>query len=156
MTADIPPPGFCVQLNYILLFSFFNLIIYLEKEMATHSSILAWRIPWTEESDRLQSMGSQELDTTWRLNQPTNDILLILCIKQITSENLLQSKMSGVMECVSHSVVSNSVTPYCSPPGSSVHGILQARYLSGLPFPSPGDLPKLGIEPRSPELQVDS
>ena len=36
----------------------------LEKEMATHSSILAWRIPWTEEPDRPQSMGSQELDTT--------------------------------------------------------------------------------------------
>ena len=30
----------------------------LEKEMATHSSILAWRIPWTEEPDRLQSTGS--------------------------------------------------------------------------------------------------
>ena len=30
----------------------------LEKEMATHSSILPWRIPWTEEPDRLQSMGS--------------------------------------------------------------------------------------------------
>ena len=29
----------------------------LEKEMATHSSILAWRIPWTEEPGRLQSMG---------------------------------------------------------------------------------------------------
>ena len=36
----------------------------LEKEMATHSSILARRIPWTEEPDRPQSMGSQELDTT--------------------------------------------------------------------------------------------
>ena len=31
----------------------------LEEEMATHSSILAWRIPWTEEAGRLQSMGSQ-------------------------------------------------------------------------------------------------
>ena len=31
----------------------------LEKEMETHSSILAWRIPWTEEPDRLQFMGSQ-------------------------------------------------------------------------------------------------
>ena len=31
----------------------------LEKEMATHYSVLAWKIPWTEESDRLQSMGSQ-------------------------------------------------------------------------------------------------
>ena len=33
----------------------------LEKEMATHSSILAWRIPWTEEPDGLQSMGSQRV-----------------------------------------------------------------------------------------------
>ena len=36
----------------------------LEKGMATHSSILAWRIPLTEEPNGLQSMGSQELDTT--------------------------------------------------------------------------------------------
>ena len=32
---------------------------HLEKEMATHSRILAWRIPWTEEPGRLQLMGSQ-------------------------------------------------------------------------------------------------
>ena len=31
----------------------------LEKEMATHSSILSWKIPWTEKPGRLQSMGSQ-------------------------------------------------------------------------------------------------
>ena len=36
----------------------------LEEGMATHSSILAWRIPWTEEPDGLQSTGCQELDTT--------------------------------------------------------------------------------------------
>ena len=35
--------------------------ITLEKEMATHSSILAWESPWTEETDRLQSMGSQRV-----------------------------------------------------------------------------------------------
>ena len=40
----------------------------LEKEMATHSSILAWRIPWTEEPGGLQSKGWQELDPTERLN----------------------------------------------------------------------------------------
>ena len=34
----------------------------LEKGMATHSSTLAWRIPWTEEPDGLQSIGSQELN----------------------------------------------------------------------------------------------
>ena len=33
----------------------------LEKEMATHSSTLAWRIPWTEEPDGIQSMGSQRV-----------------------------------------------------------------------------------------------
>ena len=33
----------------------------LEKEMATHSSILAWKIPWTEDPDRLQFMGSQRV-----------------------------------------------------------------------------------------------
>ena len=33
----------------------------MEKEMATHSSILAWKIPWTEEPGRLQSMGSQSV-----------------------------------------------------------------------------------------------
>ena len=34
----------------------------LEKEMAIHSSILAWKIPWTEEPGRLQSMGSQRVE----------------------------------------------------------------------------------------------
>ena len=47
----------------------------------------------------------------------------------------------------------------CSPPGSSVQGIFQARYWSGLPFPSSGDRPNPGIKPEStvsPALQADS
>ena len=40
----------------------------LEKEMATHSSVLAWRIPWTEELVGLQSTGRKESDTTERLH----------------------------------------------------------------------------------------
>ena len=36
----------------------------LEEEMVTHSSVLAWEIPWTEEPGGLPSMGSQELDMT--------------------------------------------------------------------------------------------
>ena len=43
-----------------------------------------------------------------------------------------------------------------SPQGPSVHGILQARILEWVPFPSPGDLPDPGIEPRSPALQADT
>ena len=45
----------------------------------------------------------------------------------------------------------------CSPPGSSGRGISRQEYWSGLPFPPPGDLPNLGMEPappRSPELQA--
>ena len=40
----------------------------LEKEMATYSNILAWKIPWTEEPSRLQSMGSQRAGHNWVTN----------------------------------------------------------------------------------------
>ena len=45
---------------------------------------------------------------------------------------------------------------YSRPPGSSVHGRLQAEYWSGKPFPPPGDLPNPWIEPGSPASQADS
>src|SRR5574341_1463052 len=44
----------------------------------------------------------------------------------------------------------------CSLPGSSVHGFSRQEYWSGLPLPSPGDLPKPGIEHNSPTLKADS
>ena len=43
----------------------------LQKGMATHSSILAWRIPWTEEPGRLQAMGCKESDGTEQLSAHT-------------------------------------------------------------------------------------
>ena len=55
----------------------------LEKEMTTHSSILAWKIPWTEEPGGLQAMGvTKELDTTWQLNNNrlTNNITRITAV----------------------------------------------------------------------------
>ena len=45
---------------------------HLEEEMATHSIILAWEIPWREESGRLQSTGSQELDMTEHFTHALN------------------------------------------------------------------------------------
>ena len=48
----------------------------LEKDMATHSSTLAWGIPWTEEQDRLQSMGRKELETTLQLSFSLSCIFL--------------------------------------------------------------------------------
>ena len=63
----------------------------------------------------------------------------------------MQMKVLGVQSCP---------TPYnpmdCSPPGSSVHGILQARILDWVAIPSPGDLPDPGIKPKPPALQAGS
>ena len=61
--------------------------------------------------------------------------------------------------CVSLSVTSNSLRPtlwtvVCHAPLSMAFS--KQEYWSGLPFPSPGDLPNSGIEPRSPALQADS
>ena len=47
----------------------------LEEEMATHFSILAWKIPWTEELDRLQSRGSQRVRHGW------SDLACIACVQ---------------------------------------------------------------------------
>ena len=49
----------------------------LEKEMATHSSILAWKIPWMEEPGRLQSMGSQKSQT--QLSDFTMCVCVVCC-----------------------------------------------------------------------------
>ena len=48
----------------------------LEQEMAIHSSILAWRIPWTEETGRLQSMGSHRVTTTERLSVHAHGLVI--------------------------------------------------------------------------------
>ena len=51
----------------------------LEKEMATHSTLLAWETPWMEEPGELQSMGGKELDMTERL---TNNCVLCYALTQ--------------------------------------------------------------------------
>ena len=82
----------------------------LEKGLATHSIILAWRIPWTEEPSGLQSMGSQELDMA----------------EQLSIAQLLLSQSCPTL-----------CNPMgCSLPGSSVHGILQARIMELVAMPS--------------------
>ena len=55
----------------------------LEEGMATHVSVFAWRIPWTEEPSRLQSMGLQESDTAERLSTSTAlfDITYLFLVK---------------------------------------------------------------------------
>ena len=75
---------------------------HLEKEMAIHSSTIAWKIPWTEKPGRLQSMGSQRVRHDWatELNWGGS-----CCIKGCTS------------------MLSHFLQPMdCSPPDASVHG----------------------------------
>ena len=59
----------------------------LEKEMATHSSILAWKIPWTEDPGGLQSMGSQrvghDLATKQQQQQQKDKYCVVLLIENI-------------------------------------------------------------------------
>ena len=52
----------------------------LEKEMATHCSILAWQFPWTEEPGRLQSMGSQRIRHDWATKQQYTYTLNVIYI----------------------------------------------------------------------------
>ena len=64
-----------------------------------------------------------------------------------------------LLSLFSHSVVSNSLQPhglYVAFQAPLSMGFPRQEYWSGLPFPSPGDLPDPGIEPMSPALQVDS
>ena len=59
--------------------------------------------------------------------------------------------------CVSRSVVSDSLLPHEVAHQAPLSvGFSRQEYWSGLPFPSPGDLPNPGIEPRSPALQADA
>ena len=62
----------------------------LEKEMATNSSILAWKIPWTEEPGRLQSEGSQTVGHNWTTNthNPALDLTFSLLEIQETEEQV--------------------------------------------------------------------
>ena len=64
----------------------------LEKEMATHSSTLAWKIPWTEEPGRLQPMGSQRVGPNWVTSLFTPPIII--------------SKLSVILDfCVPHCIL---------------------------------------------------
>ena len=89
----------------------------LEKEMATHSSVLAWRIPWTEEPGGLQVLGVSQSQTR---------------LKQLSSSSSSMSIPLGTkyraMMCVCAKSLQSCPTLYDpmghSPPGSSVHGIL--------------------------------
>ena len=95
-------------------------------------------------------------------------IFLVCCLvllQQVSGVKILRTEASVscfcFVSCTSHSHVTQSCLTLCDPmgcslPGFSVHGIFQAMSWSGLPFPSPGDLPNPGIEAGSPALWTDA
>ena len=110
-----------------------------EKEMATHSSILAWRIPWTEPWwATVHGVTRVGHDLVTKPPPPSFSLALfmILCFHVC------------VHVCVTHSVVSNSLKPHGVPLSM---GFPRQEYWSGLPCSPPGNLPDSGIEPMSPE-----
>ena len=81
----------------------------LEEEMTTHSSILAWRIPWTEEPGGLQSMGSQESDMTKQLSTHTNVSIKDLTAIFIIIELGLWERKTTEVKCHFHYIISRVV-----------------------------------------------
>ena len=107
-----------------------------EKGMATHPSILAWRIPWTGEHGELQSTGSQRVRHDWVTEQQEWGCSFKTLSFRVISTNTCSylSCKTAQMHRICEMLVAQSCPTPCNPmdwdlPASSVHGILQARIL---------------------------
>ena len=128
----------------------------LEEEMAIHSSILAWKIPWTEETGGLQSTGVTKVGYNWATKhahmQWINDVGFPLDSSLKELERIIHMRfkcelkwclilffqVSSFQMCAKSLQMSlTHCNPMdCSWSGSSVHGILQARILEWIAMPS--------------------
>ena len=132
--------------------------------MATYSSILAWRIPWTEEPGRLQSTGSHRVRHNWsnlactRVVHTCSNLYWQYWLREkICINNAYLAQVCACLVIQSCLTLRNPLD--CSPPGSSLIGISQQEYWSRLPFAPSWDLLEGGIEllsPVSPALQAGS
>ena len=95
----------------------------LEKEMATHSSILAWRILCSEEPGGLQSMGSQGARHDWATEHIS---IFPICYSEAREGMAIRYNLAVCVRC--HVWLFSDLVD-CSLTGSSVHGILPARVL---------------------------
>ena len=144
----------------------------LEKEMATHSSTLAWKIPWMKEPG--SPWGCKESHTTERLHFHFH--LLHVNLTQTSQNNSMgrgkllkllpplhglnqpagcSPHMCMCVQSLSHVRLFATLWTVAHRAPLSM-GSPRQEYWSGLPFPSPGDLPDPGIKPGSPPLQADS
>ena len=145
----------------------------LEKDIAIHSSILAWRVPWTEEPGGLWSIGSQRVGHDWVTNHAHMQEKLFLelslgflgllsftssflhfkinihicCLGFPGSSIGKESNCNARMQVLFTKQCSTLCDPMnCNSTGSSVHGILQARILEWVAIPfSRGIFPTQGL-----------
>ena len=95
----------------------------MEKEMATHSYILAWEIPWTEEPGRLQSMESQRVGHDWATNTFT------LKNKKYTDTNWKQSQNHGKQD-LKNTIENNFIFKgHLTHKGHREHAIIASNYI---------------------------
>ena len=139
----------------------------LEKEMATHSSVLAWRIPGTGKPGGLPSMGSHRVGHDW------SDLAAADGWGGNRSWKEVQEEGDFYLHTVIHFIVEQKPTHHCKAtihaqflscvqlfetPWTVAHQaplsmeFSRQEYWSGLPFPPPGDLPNSEIELVSPAL----
>ena len=125
-------------------------MLYILKKMLQQTHIWVHYFPFSCEYLRFAKMENTHMH---RLK-----ILQYCKVKGEREVNPIYLSMKvKVKQLVAHSCPTLCDPMYCStPPGSSVRGFFRQEYWSGLPCPSPGDLPDPGIEPGSPALQVDS
>ena len=117
----------------------------LEKEMATHSSILAWETPWTEEPGGLQFMKSQRVRPRWATKENMWSILeKVSC----AVEKNVYFAVVWSLSCVWLFVILCTVAHQT--PLSMVFS--RQKHWSGLSLPALRDLPESGIKPTSPAL----
>ena len=111
---------------------------WLEEEMATHSSILDWRIHGQRSLVGYSPRGHRESDTPEWLSSEFHGLHV-----GMPAQSLSYSWLFATPWTLAHQA-----------PLSMEFS--RRQYWSGLPFPSPGDLPNLGIKPRCPALQTDA
>ena len=134
----------------------------LEKEMAIHFRTIAWKIPWTEEPGRLQPMGWQRVGHDWATSLHFHSLLISILIMYTcnTLSRAWTKKSSPALDHVKVKLLSRVhlfATPWTVAYQAPLSmGFSRQEYWSGLPFPSPGDLPNPGIKPRAPALQRDA
>ena len=81
----------------------------LEKEMATHSSILTWRIPWMEEPGRLQSMGLQRVGHDWATSLHFTSLHFMSCLEEGSPNKYqLNGQKKERIEATAHTSVESS------------------------------------------------